>query len=132
VSDATTGIATAASLAEQVRDLSSDEDRLRCCVGWFSEVGAIDDPVVASSLVADLPPSTGDRRFDALIGGLVEHLGCLGALSVPAWVHDGDRFLEVFWFPVDLPSLRVTGLRDAPAALARRCVFLDRRELARV
>lgn len=67
-----------------------------------------------------------------MLAGLVEHLASHDQLTAPAWVHDEDRFLQVIWFPVDLPSVRVSALRDAPAALARRAVFLDRRDLERV
>ena len=102
------------------------------CIGWYSEIEQIADLDVATALVVERPPTTGDPRFDALLAGLVEDLAARGLVRPPEWIYDPDRFLDVFWFPVDLPSLRIAGLRDAPAALARRCVFLDRRDLQRV
>jgi len=88
---------TTASAAELGRLLCAGagephDDRLRMCIGWYSEIEQIADLDVATALVVERPPTTGDPRFDALLAGL----------------------------------------RDAPAALARRCVFLDRRDLQRV
>lgn len=49
-----------------------------------------------------------------MIAGLVEYLASHKQLSAPEWVYDEDRFLTVFWFPVDLSSIRVSAFRDAP------------------
>ena len=118
-------------LARSIAETSSDDDRLRMAVGWADEVQHL-DAEAASALVEDEPSPTGSNRFDALLAGLVEHLAFHMDLPTPEWVHSPQRFLHSFWFPVDLPSVRAMAFRDAPASLARRGVFLDRRDLERV
>jgi len=109
-----------------------DADRLRTVIGWADELLHLEPTSVVADLVAAEPPSCGDRRWDAMVAGLVEHLAFVRGFPAPAWVRDPARFLESFWFPVDLPSVRAMAFRDAPASLARRGVFLDRRDLSRV
>jgi hypothetical protein len=50
------------------------------------------------ALVADEPPTTGDRRWDAMLAGVVEHLCFHHHLAVPAWALRPDRFLDRWWF----------------------------------
>ncbi len=134
MSETSFAVATAVELAGQIVDSPDDDDRLRLCIGWVTELTQLAeiDRDDADAHVVERPPGTGDRRWDAMIAGLVEHLASHDQLTPPPWTHDEDRFLHVLWFPVDLPSVRVDAIRDAPAALARRAVFLDRRDLERV
>lgn len=92
---------------------AGDDDRLRMCIGWVTKLAMLEHDD-ATAPVGDRPPPTGDSRWDAMIAGLVEHLASHEQLSAPEWVYDEDRFLTVFWFPVDLPSIRVSAFRDAP------------------
>jgi hypothetical protein len=121
----------AAELALLLRSEPDDDTRLRMCIGWLTELAML-DRADANAHVAGRPSPIGDQRWDAMVAGLVQHLASHDQLDAPPWVDEPDRFLDVFWFPVDLPSVRVSAFRDAPAALARRGVFLDRRDLERV
>jgi hypothetical protein len=125
-------LGTLADCASAIRASPSDDDRYRIVLGFVTDFWVVDDlPGRASALVAD-PPSTGDPRWDAMLAAVAEHLAFHAELVAPPWVDDPRRFLRAFWFPVDLPSVRVTALVTSPASLARRGVFIDRRDLDRV
>ncbi len=126
----TSSVSSVGELARSIAE-SSDDDRLRMTLGWADEVRHL-GAGAASSLLEEEPPPTGSERFDALLAGLVEHLAFHMDLPTPQWVHSPQRFLHSFWFPVDLPSVRAMAFRDAPASLACRGGFLDRRDLERV
>lgn len=105
-------------------------DRLRLVVEFvdrWSEV-APDQQVL---LVDADPGSTGDPRWDALVGGIVEHLCWHAGRPAPSWVGQPSRFLLGRWWPVDLPTIRVASLADTPASLERRGVMLSRSSLER-
>lgn len=82
-------------------------------------------------LVADRPPLV-SPRWDALLGGVAEHLAFHGQQPVPAWSLEPDRFLDRWWFPgaVDAEG-RTWRMVSAPAALAARGVWLDRAAMER-
>jgi hypothetical protein len=44
--------------------------------------------------VADEPPPTGDRRWDAMLAGVVEQLCFEQGLAIPSWVMQPGRFLD--------------------------------------
>jgi hypothetical protein len=70
-------------------------------------------------LLADIPESTGDERWDVLFAG---HLAMRDGEDAPRWA--ASRVLRRFWFPFDTPGLRAQALVHAPAALRRRGVFV--------
>jgi len=74
--------------------------------------------------VADEPPRTGDRRWDAMLAGVVEHLCFHNDLAPPAWVLEPDRFLDQWWFVTPYLSLHPSAFVETPAALANRGVFI--------
>lgn len=94
--------------------------------GYGEEGGAAQE-----TLIAERPPLV-DPRWDALLGGVAEHLAFHGRMPVPAWALTPDRFLDRWWFPgaVDAEG-RTWRMMSAPAALAARGVWLDRAALAR-
>lgn len=77
------------------------------------------------TLISKRPLLTGHQGWDALLAGTVEFLARRDGVSQPAWVSRPEGWSPNFFFPVDLPSLRVRGLVDAPVELARRGVMLD-------
>lgn len=83
------------------------------------------------AMLNDPPPPTGDRRWDAVVVALAEHLALHGELQLPGWVQDACIELVPAWFPVNTPEARLDALRYAPASFACRGVFLDRRALER-
>lgn len=76
------------------------------------------------AMMATPPPPTGDRRFDALLAGLVEHLCVRDGIFPPSWVEGPERYLDRWWFMSGLSTLHAMALRDSPISLARRGIFV--------
>ncbi len=83
-------------------------------------------------LVADEPPPTGDRRWDAMLAGVVEQLCFDHGLAIPAWVMQPGRFLDQWWFVTPYRSLHASAFAETPAALANRGVFIHGQSLESV
>ncbi len=111
-------------LVDDLRD-APEPDRLRHAVE-FSDRWHETPADQRRLLIHGDPGSTDQPRWDALVGGLVEHLCWHDGMTAPPWVGDPTRFLDGRWWPVDLPSLRSASLAAAPASFARRGVMLDR------
>jgi hypothetical protein len=75
-------------------------------------------------LVDARPEPVGDRRFDALLAALVEHLCAKVSLPSPAWTEEPARFLDTWWFMSGLGSLHADALVHSPISFARRGVFI--------
>src|SRR6201996_3304626 len=73
-------------------------------------------------LLADVPDSVGDERWDVLFAGLAEHLAMRDQENAPPWT--GSRGLRQFCFPFDTPGARAQALVHAPEALRRRGGFV--------
>ena len=82
--------------------------------------------------IAERPAPSADRRHDAYLGALAEHLAALYRLDRPAWSVQPDRFLDSFWFVSDVAGFRAIAIAQAPAAFRRRGVFIPERSLHRV
>lgn len=78
------------------------------------------------------PGSTGNHRWDALMGGIVERAAHRGGVRVPSWTAVRSRFLERWWFVSPYRSLHASALVESPPELATRGVFLHESSLARV
>jgi hypothetical protein len=85
-----------------------------------------------ASLVSTEAPSTGDRRYDAAIGALVEHLCAENGVPAPAWTDAPFRSAEPWWFPAGLRDLRPSMLRDSPISFKRHGVFVSAKAFRRV
>lgn len=119
-----------ADLSEALHAAPKDLDRRLLALEFLQEFDG--EPAEArQALLGDRPPSTGDARWDALIGALAEHLAFHHDLAYPQWAEEPDRFLDRWWFPINTPSTRAAAIAHAPAALARRGVFVERRDLVR-
>jgi transcriptional regulator with XRE-family HTH domain len=77
-----------------------------------------------AALIADEPPGTGLREWDAVLAAVAEHLSFHHGLPCPEWVHDGARFAERAWFLSDLPSQRAWAVETSPASFRRRNLFV--------
>jgi hypothetical protein len=75
-------------------------------------------------LVADEPQPTGDRRWDAMLAGVVAQLCFDHGLTIPAWTLQPGRFLDQWWFVTPYRSLHPSAFTETPAALANRGVFI--------
>lgn len=81
------------------------------------------------SLVADKPEPTGDPRYDALLGGLGEHLALHDQFPAPTWVFEANRYLTSAWYWVDLRSYRDILHGVTPAAFLHRNIYIDPADL---
>lgn len=93
---------------------------------------ALADAAQRERALAEQPPPTGDRRHDAYLGALAEHLAVAAGLPVPRWTQDPSRFLDHFWFVSDVKGFRAVALAQSPAAFRRRGVFIPAASLRRV
>jgi len=78
-------------------------------------------------LLHDMPPTTGDEQWDALLAALAEHLAAQLDLAPPEWSR--SRVLATPWFPSSLRSKRMEALVWAPAAFRKHGVYLSARDL---
>lgn len=100
---------------------------------WFALREFLDDASLAASggtqqdlavLIRNEPPRTSDRRIDAFLAALAEHLAAGHGLACPAWAGQPDRFLITWWFAVPRPAFEAMAVRDSPAAFRRRGIFI--------
>jgi hypothetical protein len=123
---ATSVLQTIGETAREVRRClvaADDHEALRWVaqfVAEFKRSSSTDRP----TLVADEPPSTGDRRWDSLLAGVVEKCCFDQRLAVPAWTLRADRFLDQWWFVTPYRSLHASAFVATPVALANRGVFI--------
>lgn len=81
--------------------------------------------------LAERPVPTGDRRHDAFLGALAEHLACASGVERPSWACEADRFLSRVWFVSGIKGFRALALAESPAAFRRRGVLVSRGALER-
>jgi len=122
---------TLVDLAASLSKAENDQDRRLLTLEFLQEFEA-EPPHRQAVLISEQPASTGDDRWDALVAGFAEHLAFRHDLDYPQWAEDPGRFLDRWWFPIDTPEARAGAFVHAPAALARRGVFIERRDLVRV
>lgn len=118
---------TLAGVADRVR---AGED-LRFAVREFLDEFALRgrDDLRAAALAEE--PTAVDRRTDAYLGALAEHLARTHRLATPGWALGDLRTLDHMWFPGVAAGFRPTALRESPAAFRRRGIFIARGALSR-
>jgi hypothetical protein len=110
-------------LAAELAAETTSPGRRRLVLEFVEEYRHEDERHRASLLIEE-PAPTGDPRYDALLGGLAEHLAYHDGRPAPAWTYGPSRFLDQWWFPIDLPSVRADALVHSPGAFRIRGVFL--------
>jgi transcriptional regulator with XRE-family HTH domain len=95
-------------------------------------IGWVRDGVVSVHCLQRDPALCGDRRWDALVGGVAEMLCTEFDETVPGWASGPGRVVDGVWFFSSLQSLRPHILISAPAALAARGVLVSAESLASV
>lgn len=85
-----------------------------------------------ASMIAAEPATTGDRRWDALVAGVVEDVAYRHRLPTPAWTRHPSRYLDEWWFVTDVRALRPWALKESPPAVANHGVFIRRASLVNV
>ena len=112
------------------RVLASED--LRFAVREFlDEINLLPRRDLRARALAARPPDTGDRRADAYLGALAEHLAAVHGLPRPEWSIEPGRFLDSFWFPGLLPAFRAMAIAQSPAAFRRRGIFIPAAALER-
>ncbi len=119
------------SLGEVARTIAGGGDALGAVRDFLDQVERRSDDELAS-LIRERPEPTGDRKADALLAGVAEHLAATRELPCSDWVHDPERFLDQFWFVSTVPGFRAVALAQTPIALKRRGVFWPVRSMERV
>ena len=112
--------------------MSGEEaEALRLAAGLASRLAAMTPEEVARAIEHD-PGSTGDRRWDALIAGVVEWAAHRAAVRTPIWTAAQNRFLDEWWFLTPYRSLHASAMVETPAELANRGVFVHESSLSGV
>jgi len=83
-------------------------------------------------MIAGCPPTTGDPRWDAFIGGLGEWLAVETHGDSPEWVREDDRYLDRGWWVTEFPSMRAWEYAGSPLSFKVRGVYLHRDSLVNV
>jgi hypothetical protein len=120
---------TLAGVAQRVRD---GEDFHLVVREFLDEFALRGDDSSRTSAITEPPALTDDRRHDAYLGALAEHLAAVHGLGRPGWSVEPGRFLDRFWFVSAVPGFRAVAIAQAPAAFRRRGVFVPERSLHRV
>lgn len=117
------------------RSLETQEstgDRLRLVRQFIMDTDRL-DPISLAASLADPAPFCGERRWDALIAGVVEDSAYRHGLRVPGWAMESARSTsEQWWFVTSFASLHPTAFVETPASLANRGVFIRRASLVNV
>ena len=79
-------------------------------------------------MLAEPPPLT-ERKWDALLAAVSEHLAIVHGEDVPEWVNEEERFLDIPWRVLgegENPFLWITG---SPGAFHRHGVLVNGKDL---
>jgi hypothetical protein len=120
------------TLAGAARRASGGEDFRHVVREFLDEFALRGDDRSRAEAIAERPSPSGERRHDAYLGALAEHLAAVHGLSRPGWSVEPGRFLDRFWFVSEVPGFRAVAIAQAPAAFRRRGVFIPERSLHRV
>jgi hypothetical protein len=86
------------SLAEVATRVIDGDDFLVAARELLDELVLLSTDAQRRRAIEAEPPETGDRRYDAYLGALGEHLALTSGLDRPEWTLAGRRFLDTFWF----------------------------------
>ena len=78
-----------------------------------------------AAALLDPPSLTGQRRWDALLAAVVEHIARLHGHAVPAWVDEPARFLQVPWVIARVRAIGLDSVLYAPGAFVRHGALPD-------
>jgi hypothetical protein len=116
----------------QVLQLVGSGEKLRFCMaGFLDDFYADADAASRMGRVADDPGLTDDRRMNALLGAVGEHLARRWNLGdPPQWSNGPACFLDRPWF---MGPERMKGflLAESPLAFRRRFIFTEAEPLRR-
>jgi hypothetical protein len=78
----------------------------------------------AAAMWAKPPRLSGDRRVDAALAALGEHLARRDSWARPQWAVDPWREAEPWWFVTPLRGLHPRALVESPLSFRKRGVFI--------
>jgi hypothetical protein len=129
------GTSSLAMIAETIRhDIATgvpETDSIRLLFGFADDFRGSDDAGKAA-LIADEPPPTGDRKFDAALAGEAEFFAGEAGLPIPAWTSKPGRFAVPWFFVVSKPAFKAYVLARTPIVFKRHGVFMAREVFDRV
>jgi len=120
------------TLAGVARRVATGEGFRHAVREFLDEFALRGDDPTREAAIEERPQPIGDRRYDAYLGALAEHLAAVHRLDRPAWSVERGRFLDRFWFVSDVAGFRAIAIAQAPAAFRRRGIFVPERSLHRV
>jgi hypothetical protein len=120
------------SLAGVAHRAQSGEDFQPAVREFLDEFSLRSEKQLREEAITERPVRTGERRYDAYLGALAEHLAAIHDLERPEWAVERDRFLDRFWFVSDIRGFQAVSIAQAPAAFRRRGIFVPERSLHRV
>ena len=90
------------------------------------------DSAARQRMIDDEPGATGDKRRDAYIGAVSEHLARRWSLAIPAWSMQPWRCVDEPWF-VGSMGIALSGLFlvESPLAFRHRRIFTEAEPLRR-
>jgi len=118
-------------LAETASRIAGGEEVMVAVRDFLDQIPRIADPELAVA-IERRPKLTDDRRADALLAGVAEHLAATRDVPAPRWVLEPERFLDRFWFVSGVPGFRAIALAQTPVALKRRGILWPARSMQRV
>lgn len=109
-----------------------DGEELLIVVREFLDQAERADAQQLAAMIDERPVLTEDRRADALLAGVAEHLAAVREVSCPGWVSGPERFLDRFWFVSSEPGFRAIAIAQTPVSLKRRGILWPARSLRRM
>jgi hypothetical protein len=120
------------TLARVAERTCSGEDFRLAVRDFLGEFPLRADDEARLEAISERPEPTGERRHDAYLGALAEHISALYQLERPAWSNEPERFLETWWFVSEVPGFRAISIAQAPASFVKHGVLVPERSLHRV
>lgn len=121
----------AAGIGEAVAR-GDEAEALRHVAEFVTALEHVQEPARIAVILGDEPAGVGDRRWDALLAGVVEWVAHRSGVRTPGWTRQAGRFLDQWWFVTPYRSLHASVFVETPAELANRGVFLSESSLASV
>jgi hypothetical protein len=127
----------AVSLADLVPTITEDlaggeeQNAVRLLFGFADDIRGSSRPG-RIALIAPVPSTTGDPRFDAALAATAEFFAAESGIEAPKWVDGRDRFVEPWWFLTSRLAFHAYTLAHTPAVFARHGVFIAREAFERV
>lgn len=119
----------AAAIRSGLREGRSSAEMLRLVRQMRADSSQLESAADHAAFFA-APTTTGDRRWDLLVAGVVESMFLEDGGTPPTWVGKGT--LDTFWFLTPSPGLDAYVFARSPISLQVRGIMVDPADLAAV